>query len=67
MSREQKLVDICFELVLTATSSVGRGDVPAGDWFKNKTNEQKAEWVADQLRICGFDTVPCGACWGLLV
>lgn len=25
-----------------------------------------AEWVADQLRKCGFDTAPCGASWGVL-
>lgn len=30
------------------------------------TIEQRAEWVANQLRGCGFDTHPCGASWGIL-
>lgn len=55
---KQKLVDICFQLVLVATSS---------ESFCKKTNPEKAEWVADQLRGCGFDTKPCGSSWGVLV
>lgn len=56
-SNEQKLVNICFELVLVAT---------ADKVFCEKTNEEKAKWVADQLRGCGFDTHPRGASWGVL-
>jgi len=60
MSNEQKLIDLTFQLVLTITSE------PHIDTFKNKSNEEKAEWVADQLRKCGFDTYPCGMSWGKL-
>jgi len=59
-SDEQKLVDLAFELVLTITAE------SHVDIFKNKSNEDKAEWVADQLRKCGFDTYPCGMSWGRL-
>jgi hypothetical protein len=58
--REQKLVDICFSLVLTITHKEHAAI------FAAKTNEEKAAWVAEQLRGCGFDTTPCGASWGLL-
>ena len=58
--REQKLVDLCFELVLTITHKEHAAI------FAAKTNEDKAAWVAAQLRGCGFDTAPCGATWGLL-
>lgn len=53
----QKLVDIAFDLVLTATSDKK---------FCKKDNPEKAEWVARQLRLCGFDTFPVGMCWGVL-
>ena len=59
-SKEQKLVDLAFGLVLTITAK------KHVDVFKNKSNEDKAEWVADQLRKCGFDTSPCGSSWGVL-
>lgn len=58
--REQKLIDICFQLVLTAT------DKQYVKRFIKMTTEQKADWVAKQLRGCGFDTSPCGASWGTL-
>lgn len=58
--QEQKLIDICFELVLTATHPNHRHD------FWKKTRDEKAAWVAEQLRGCGFDTTPCGASWGVL-
>jgi hypothetical protein len=28
--------------------------------------DQKAAWVAHQLKFCGFPTRPCGASWGIL-
>lgn len=59
-SREQKLVDICFELVLTATSE------QHSEYFRKLSVEAKARWVADQLKGCGFNTTPCGASWGVL-
>ena len=56
--REQELVDICFQLVLTVREHVRRFP---------KDSEKMAAWVAGQLRACGFDTKPCGASWGVLV
>jgi hypothetical protein len=54
---QQKLIDLCFELVLTAT-----GD----PIFCAKTVEEKAIWVVEKLRNGGFDTTPVGASWGVL-
>ena len=56
-SSTQELIDICFALVLTATQNKK---------FCKKSNEEKAAWVADQLRKCGFYTEPLGASWGVL-
>lgn len=55
---EQKLIDIMFEMALTMHSH--------SDHFKTQTREQVAEWVAGQLRSCGFDTAPCGSSWAVL-
>lgn len=57
-SREQQLVDICFQIGLMIS------DPKYG--FQNMSTETRAEWIADQLRACGFDTVPVGASWGVL-
>lgn len=55
--REQKLIDIMFEVA----------SVTASSWPNAKYNrEAHMEWVAEQLRQCGFDTIPCGASWGVL-
>ena len=57
-SREQKLIDLCFEIgLMISEPEYG---------FQNMSNDTKAEWIADQLRKCGFDTQPCGASWGVL-
>ena len=57
----QDLIDICFQCVLLATSE---------DCYKikyAKHNEPKAEWVARQLRGCGYDTESWpGTSWGVL-
>lgn len=56
----QKLINICFSCVLYATDE---------RCFKVKyaeSDEIKAEWVARQLRGCGFDTEPMGMSWGVL-
>ena len=56
--REQKLIDITFELVMTMKNS---------QRLKNHaTREELMAWVADQLRKCDFDTEPIGASWGVL-
>ena len=58
MNREQKLIDICFEIAMSMHNHKG--------YFKTANREEVAEWVADQLRESGFDTAPCGASWGVL-
>ncbi len=60
-SDKQKLVDICFECVLTV---LDRDYVKT---FTKMTQAERAEWVTKQLRACGFDTQPIGASWGVLV
>ena len=63
---DQEWIDICFSLVLTATTQ--HPDV--SDEFKKKMqsddNDFKANWVAEQLKHIGFDTEPCGMSWGVL-
>lgn len=59
-TREQKLVDICFLAVLTATDPLYiKG-------FAKMSMQEKADWVAAQLSACGFPTDPCGSSWGVL-
>ena len=58
--REQKLVDICFQIMMLVTSK------EHSKHFSRMSNEQKAEWVRDQLQGCGFPTSPCGASWGVI-
>jgi len=52
----QHLVDICF--------AVANRVWEYHSDFKN--NEELMEYVAEQLRLCGFDTSPCGSSWGVL-
>ena len=56
-SNEQKLVDICFLIALTMKGNKKLNEM---------SNEELAEWVAGQLRGCGFDTEPVGCSWGIL-
>lgn len=53
--REQQLVDIMFETAIVSAKYMG-----------NRSNEEIAGWVADQLRQCEFHTIPCGMSWGVL-
>ena len=55
-SREQKLIDIMFELVLTQPRVM-----------KDRSSEELAEWIQYNLAECGFYTMPCGLSWGILV
>lgn len=55
---EQKLIDICFELVLLTQNEEYA--------FKSMSRDGLMEWVAQQLRASGYDTVPIGASWGML-
>ena len=57
-TREQKLVDLCFEIgIMISTQKYD---------FKKMSVEEKAEWIAEQLKIAGFKTQPMGASWGVL-
>jgi hypothetical protein len=58
MKDMQKLIDVCFEIGLVISD-------PKHD-FGKQTQEQRADWIAKQLRGCGFDTSPCGGSWGVL-
>lgn len=58
--REQKLVDLCFSLVLNYRT------YQDNRLMKAKTQEEVAEWVAYNLRECGFFTIPMGMSWGIL-
>ena len=55
---KQKLVNVCFEIGLMISEPKYK--------FYEKTIEQRAGWIADQLRKTGFDTVPRGMSWGVL-
>lgn len=59
--REQKLVDIMFQVAGILT------DTQYAQHFQSMSREQRMEWVAHQLRACGFDTNPMGLSWGVLV
>ena len=59
-SAQQELIDICFELVLTAT------DKSYKKFFNKADQEQKAEWVRNQLKQCGFEVYSCGCSHGVL-
>ena len=54
--REQKLIDILFEVAMTLNSST----------FPDMTREELAEWIRRQLKGCGFPTTPIGSSWGIL-
>ena len=56
-NREQKLVDICFQIGITINNN---------ERFQKMSVPEVADWIAKQLRGCGFDTYPCGASWGVL-
>ena len=58
----QKLVDITFSIGLTIREQMDKKRVAR----TFKSQEETAAWIADQLRGCGFDTIPLGASWGHL-
>lgn len=58
MKEQQKLIDIMFDLVLSAHS---------WESFQSKSINEIAEWVASNLKECGFDTKPIGSSWGVLI
>lgn len=58
-SDKQKLVDIVFSCVSTALYSYDSK-------FKDMTQDQRMEWVANQLRAMGFPTTQRDMSWGIL-
>jgi hypothetical protein len=58
-SREQKLIDICFQLVMTLHNHQ--------DFLASKSRDEIAAWVANTYRDCGFPTTPIGSSWGVLI
>ena len=57
-SKEQHLVDLCFEIAITMQMNQ--------KWLKKQSRDDIGKWVADQLKNCGFPTTPCGSSWGVL-
>ena len=57
-SEKQKLIDICFACSIAINNHAAVNGP--------QTNRQVAEWVALQLRDCGFETKPLGMSWGVL-
>jgi hypothetical protein len=57
-ANEQQLIDISFQIAETMFQHRRH--------FVTFTVDQRMEWVANQLRSCGFDTEPHGASWGVL-
>lgn len=62
-TNEQKLIDIMFEVAqFSAQYWAGKDKT---DYYNNR-REKHMDWVAHQLRACGFDTEPRGSSWGVL-
>ena len=53
-SKLQKLIDITFEIAYHSRN------------YTWENNQKHMEWVAEQLRQCGYDTEPRGCSWGVL-
>lgn len=55
-SREQSLIDIAFEAAIYGAR-----------YMADKSNEEIAAWLRDQLGQCGFGVVPMGSSHSVLV
>ena len=51
MSKTQELINIIFNIGIT---------IHTKPWFKDKSRDEVAEWIAKQLKSLGYDTQPCG-------
>jgi len=65
MRREQKLVDLCFDIGLLISDTGNDREGNPITLYK-KSQQERAAWIAEQLRLCGFPTHPCGASHGVL-
>jgi hypothetical protein len=54
----QDWVDLIFSISITQHINM--------KYFKDKSREEIAEWVAEQLRSVDIDTRPMGASWGVI-
>lgn len=61
---EQKLIGIMFEIA-QASYMMDR-EPPVVKEYYNEKRDEHMKWVADQLRMCGFETIPVGSSWGVL-
>lgn len=54
---EQRLVDIMFQVAITCATD---------PWFKDKTQEEIAEWVRQMLKAMNINVIPVGASHGII-
>jgi hypothetical protein len=59
-SEAQRVIDLTFSIAGMISDPAYRKQ------FDALTHQQRMEWVARQLRECGFPTQPMGASWGVL-
>lgn len=64
-NREQKLIDLCFEIALMISDTKDDRDGKPLTLYKMPI-EKKAKWIAKQLKDNGFSTEPCGSSYGIL-
>ena len=57
------LMNIIFQI---AQHSALYFNVESREKYFNEIREKHMEWVADQLRQCGYPTKPMGISWGIL-
>ena len=55
---QQNLVNLMFEMVYRVTQD-------CRDW--KPTRDEAMEWVAYNLKECGFPTIQMGMSWGVLI
>lgn len=55
IDKQQHLIDIVFEIAQISA-----------EYMHGKTQKEICTWVAEQLKICGFPTIPIGMSWGYL-
>ena len=54
---QQTLIDLCFEIGIM---------IHTDKRLKKMSRDEIGEWIAEQLRMMGFDTHPVGSSWGML-
>jgi len=63
-TNDQKLIDICFQIAMTM-HMLGIVNESKGPQLI-MSRDELADWIARQLKICGYDTEPVGSSWGRL-